>query len=100
MARTRVERLRALVEIIEHLPMSPERDRLLDEVRARAVDVDTGVTPRALLPWREPARAPARPRPPRRERVASIKPMLRPLPPGAVTFSRPAVTVSRSKHAE
>jgi hypothetical protein len=95
MARTRVERLRDLVETIERLPVSPERDRLLSEARARAVDVDTGVTPRAMLPLREPAPAPARPVPPRRERVASIVPTLRPLPPGAVAFSRPALSVDR-----
>jgi hypothetical protein len=100
MARTRVERLRDLVEVIEHLPASPERDRLLSEARARAVDVDTGVTPRAMLPLREPAPVPAPPRPPRPERVGSIVPMLRPLPPGAVAFTRPAVTVSRSAHVE
>ncbi len=54
----RVQRLRDLIAQLESLPASPERDRLLSEFRSRAVDVDTGVTPRAILPMREPAPAP------------------------------------------
>jgi len=38
----RLKRLKDLVERLERLPASPERDRVLGEVRARAVDVDTG----------------------------------------------------------
>ena len=38
----RLMRLKDLVERLERLPASPERDRVLGEVRARAVDVDTG----------------------------------------------------------
>ena len=44
----RLERLRARIAEIELLPASPERDRLLSEYRSRAVDVDTGVKPRAV----------------------------------------------------
>lgn len=55
----RVERLRDLIAQLELLPASPDRDRLLSEFRSRAVDVDTGVTPRAILPLREPESAPA-----------------------------------------
>ena len=59
----RVKRLRDLIAEIELLPVSPERDRLLSEFRSRAVDVDTGVAPRAMLPMAEsapePVRAPA-----------------------------------------
>jgi hypothetical protein len=54
MAVERLQRLRDLVEQLERLPASPDRDRILAEVRSRAVDVDTGVTPRAMLPVREP----------------------------------------------
>jgi hypothetical protein len=50
---SRVKRLRELIAELELLPVSPERDRLLSEFRSRAVDVDTGVTPRAILPLRE-----------------------------------------------
>ena len=50
----RIQRLRDMVAQLERLPASPDRDRLLSEVRSRAVDVDTGVTPRSMLPMREP----------------------------------------------
>jgi hypothetical protein len=66
----RVERLRDPVAQIELLPVSP--DRLLSEFRCRVVDVDTGVTPRAMLPLREPALAPVPRRPPQRNRAPSI----------------------------
>jgi hypothetical protein len=59
MAAERVQRLKGLTDMLMRLPPSPERDRLLDEVRSRAVDVDTGVTPRAMLPLREPSPPPA-----------------------------------------
>jgi hypothetical protein len=64
MAVERLKRLKDLVDRLERLPPSPDRDRVLAEVRSRAVDVDTGVTPRAMLPLREPAPPPAAPRPP------------------------------------
>jgi hypothetical protein len=44
----RVKRLRDLLEQLERLPPSAERDRMLREVRARVVDVDTGADPQAL----------------------------------------------------
>ena len=46
----RVKRLRDLVEQLERLPPTAERDRMLREVRARVVDVDTGADTQALLP--------------------------------------------------
>lgn len=46
----RLRRLRELLARIEQLPASSERERMLGEVRARVVDVDTGVRPRAMLP--------------------------------------------------
>ena len=55
----RIQRLRDMVAQLERLPASPDRDRLLSEVRSRAVDVDTGVTPRSMLPMREPEPEPA-----------------------------------------
>jgi hypothetical protein len=45
----RLKRLRELLAKLERLPESPERERMLREVRARVVDVDTGETPRAML---------------------------------------------------
>jgi hypothetical protein len=50
MSDDRLQRLRDLVARLEQLPGSAERDRVLAEVRARAVDIDTGETPRAMLP--------------------------------------------------
>jgi hypothetical protein len=88
----RVKRLREMVDQIERLPVSPDRDRLLSEVRSRAVDVDTGVTPRAMLPMREPAPPPVLPRPPKRDRSTSIR-RTAPTPP-APAVARPASAVS------
>ena len=66
MAAKRVKRLKDLVDLLERLPASPDRDRVLSEVRSRVVDLDTGVTPRAMLPVREPAPPPVLPKPPKR----------------------------------
>jgi hypothetical protein len=72
----RLARLRELVDRLERLPESAHRDWMLDEVRARMVDVDTGVQPEPLRPRhdieaeREAARTPrGRPRLARDARV-------------------------------
>ena len=44
----RLKRLREMIAQLERLPATPERDRMLREVRARLVDVDTGEPPRAF----------------------------------------------------
>jgi hypothetical protein len=72
MAAKRVKRLKDLVDLLERLPSSPDRDRVLSEVRSRAVDLDTGVTPRAMLPVREPVPPPVLPKLPNRNRASSI----------------------------
>ncbi|HET6550478.1 MAG TPA: hypothetical protein VFG79_18580 [Solirubrobacter sp.] len=81
--RDRLAQLRGLLERLERMPASPDRDWMLAEVRARAVDVETGVRPAALraLPADEAdavhaprveaaqpraRRAPCRPQKPRR----------------------------------
>ena len=46
----RLERLRELLARIEQLPVTAESERMLREVRARVVDVDTGMAPSAMLP--------------------------------------------------
>jgi hypothetical protein len=61
-------RLKRLVARLEQLPASPDRNRMLSEVRSRAVDLDTGVTPRAMLQVDAPILGPARP--PSRRRSA------------------------------
>ena len=76
----RVKRLKDMVERIERLPASEARDRLLSEVRSRAVDVDTGVTPRAMLPLREPAPPPVLRQPPTRNETTIIR-QVGPQPP-------------------
>jgi hypothetical protein len=96
----RVKRLRDLVAEIELLPVSPDRDRLLSEFRCRVVDVDTGVTPRAMLPLREPALAPVPRRPPQRDRAPSITRIAPPPSARAVEFARHASAASRSKNLE
>jgi hypothetical protein len=71
--KRRLEQLKELVGRLEQLPSSAERDRVLAEVRARAVDVDTGVTPRAMLevtvvaPYERPPARETKPPPPARD---------------------------------
>ena len=83
MAAQRITRLKDLVDQLERLPPSPDRDRVLSEVRSRAVDLDTGVTPRAMLPVREPSPAPAVCKLPKRDRASSITPRVAPPSPAA-----------------
>jgi hypothetical protein len=89
MAVERLQRLKDLVAQLERLPESPDRDRVLAEVRSRAVDVDTGVTPSAMRPVREPVPPPERkPRPERYRPPATTRTprLARPVQP-----ARPAV---------
>ena len=61
--------LKRLVARLELLPASPQRDWMLCEVRSRAVDLDTGVPPRAMLPVDAPIVAPKPPPDNRRSRT-------------------------------
>ena len=78
----RLQRLRDLVARLEQLPGSEERDRVLSEVRARAVDLDTGETPRAMLPIDPEVLPPelGKPSPrantPRKDLVATFRPRI------------------------
>ena len=63
----RRRRLKDMVARLERLPASPQRDQMLREVRSRAVDLDCGVAPQAILPVDAPILGPRRPPP---ERVA------------------------------
>jgi hypothetical protein len=96
----RVERLRDLVEEIERLPVSPVRDRLLNEVRSRAVDVDTGVTPRAMLPMREPAPPPEPARPEKRDGAKFLRRVMPRTPALAVGSAHARSACGRPEHAE
>jgi hypothetical protein len=100
MAAKRVKRLKDLVDLLERLPASPDRDRVLSEVRSRAVDLDTGVTPRAMLPVREPARPPVLPKPPKRDRARSIARTAPPPSAPAVEFAHSAFALGLSKGLE
>ena len=53
--RDRLEQLRGLLDRLERMPASPDRDRTLADVRARVVDVETGTppTPMRALPQDE-----------------------------------------------
>src|SRR4051794_33372855 len=44
----RLEQLRVLLVRLEQMPASAQRDWMLGEVRARAVDVETGAEPTAM----------------------------------------------------
>lgn len=76
----RLTRLRDLAARLARLPESPDRDRMLSEVRARIVDVDTGFPPRPLRPMHEsepapaPAPAPAAARPAKRRAAPRPQP--------------------------
>ena len=91
MAANRVKRLKDLIDLLERLPASPDRDRVLSEVRSRAVDLDTGVMPRAMLAVREPP-PPIPPKPSQRDRASSITRTA--APPAA-----PAVEIAHSPSA-
>jgi hypothetical protein len=97
MAVERIKRLKDLVDRLERLPASEDRDRVLREVRSRAVDIDTGVTPRAMLPVREPIppRVPAANRDPA---ASTTRPAAS--PPRAVEITVPAVAggASHDRH--
>jgi hypothetical protein len=94
--RDRLEQLRVLRARLEKMPPTAHRDWMLSEVRARAVDVETGVTPARLgaLPGGEieislerlPAKPPA---PPVKTRPVKPAPPA-PKPPVAVVAREPA----------
>ena len=44
----RLKRLRALLDRIERLPASAQREWMLEEVRSRLVDIETGVEPHPM----------------------------------------------------
>jgi hypothetical protein len=95
MAVERVKRLKDLMDQLERLPESPERDRMLSEVRSRAVDLDTGVTPRAMLPLREPEPPAVLPRPQKRDWSTGIARTA----PSRTAPSRPAPAVEPARPA-
>ena len=68
MEDARIERLRGLIAAIERAPRSPERDRLLREVRDRMVTLQSGVEKSTAfgIPTADT------PQPPDRQRLSDI----------------------------
>ena len=81
----RVKRLRELIEQLERLPATAERDRMLREVRARVVDVDTGIA--SDTPTLDPGTLPGRLR---REPASPQPPVARAARPEQPVAPRPA----------
>ncbi len=48
--RDRLDQLRGLLDRLERMPASPDRDWTLAEIRARVVDVETGTPPTPIRP--------------------------------------------------
>jgi hypothetical protein len=48
--RDRLKQVRALRDHLERLPASPQRDRILDDVRSRAVDIESGMRTAPMRP--------------------------------------------------
>jgi hypothetical protein len=95
----RLKQLRVLMDRLERMPASPNRDRMLREVRARAVDVETGVRPAPIRPLdsdeaavqadaaresKAPKRRDTRPR-----RTAPSRPRVDAVPPFEVVLEAP-----------
>src|SRR3954451_3270674 len=79
----RLAQLRVLLERLEGMPASPDRDWMLAEVRSRAVDVDTGIAPRPMRPLEggmtlEAEATPVRPAAPAAKKKAEPQPQPRP----------------------
>lgn len=73
--RERLDQLRGLLDRLERMPACADRDWMLAEVRARAVDVETGMPPAPLraLPQDELEAEGAAERSPRTQAVARVR---------------------------
>ena len=89
----RLQRLRELLAKIEQLPVTAESERMLREVRARVVDVDTGMAPRALLPV-DPVPTPAAEARPPTARAPKSAYVVPPAPASRPTARPPAPALS------
>jgi hypothetical protein len=101
-SENRLKQLRQLLSRLERMPESPETERMLREVRARVVDVETGEKPRAMLPADSAASFAAAPEPrpaPRPKPVASPRPA-RPAPQRQATPAPVPASVSAAQDRE
>ena len=71
--RDRLGQLRALLVRLERMPVCAERDWVLGEVRARAVDVETGVKPVAMRARSDDRAEPELPAAPKASRVKAAE---------------------------
>jgi hypothetical protein len=73
--RVRLDQLRGLLDRLECMPASADRDWMLAEVRGRAVDVETGIPPSPMraLPQGELEAESTAERSPRVEAVARVR---------------------------
>src|SRR5438128_1951836 len=87
--RDRLEQLRGLLDRLERMPASADRDWMLAEVRGRAVDVESGVRPAAVraLP-RDQADADHAVTPRKRARLRTPRPAPPHAPPARPTVTR------------
>jgi hypothetical protein len=84
----RLKQLHTLADRLARLPASPERDRMLAEVRIRAVDVETGVDPEPMRPLEPEPAVPAT--------TAATKPRAaRPRPPAKTPAWSAAAAIER-----
>jgi hypothetical protein len=79
----RLTRLRAVIAHLERLPDSPRREWMLEEARARMVDVETGEATRPMRPLPDesaPAEVERPPAKPARIPRAQVEPSAEPVP--------------------
>jgi hypothetical protein len=89
-ASERLKRLKDLVDQLERLPPSAQRDRLLADARGRFVDVDTGEEPG---PMRVPEPPPPPAAPPFARPASPARPPRPAAPPAPAAPGRPAPSV-------
>jgi hypothetical protein len=93
--RDRLEQLRALLVRLERMPVSAERDWMVREVRARAVDVETGVKPAAMRARSADGAQAEIPLAPKASRTEAAKTVAPPKPRRAPASRRPAARAER-----
>jgi hypothetical protein len=82
----RLDQLHALIARLERQPASPDRDWMLREIRARAVDVETGERPTPVRPRNPDAVAPPAEAVPDRAKPRGTRPQ----PPAIAPIPAPA----------
>jgi hypothetical protein len=93
--RDRLEQLRALLVRVERMPACAERDWILAEVRARAVDVETGEKPVAMRARSEDGAEPERAAAPEAPRSHAVETLPSPQPRRRPAPRRPAARARR-----